>query len=57
MKIKLTYELAMAAGQDVANKRMRKANRKSWNREDYNAAAIEVNRLFALAKRIERAEK
>jgi len=52
MRVKPTYELAMAAGQDAANKRMRKANRTAWNRDDYNAAVVEANRLLAIVERV-----
>lgn len=38
MRIQMTYQLAMAIGQDAANLRMRKAGRTAWNEEDYNAA-------------------
>jgi hypothetical protein len=41
-----TYELAMAAGKDAANARMRKAGRSKWNRADYNEACRTFNRLF-----------
>ena len=46
MKIKLTRELAFAIAQDEANRRMRKAGRKKWNRSDYNHAVITFNKLW-----------
>ena len=45
-KRKLTYEMCHAAGTDTGNRRMRKDNRTIWNREDFNAAAQEQNRLL-----------
>ena len=39
------YEIAMAAGQDTANARMRKAGRMKWTRADYNTAVATFNRL------------
>jgi hypothetical protein len=45
MGIILTYDIAMAAGQDEANRRMRAAGRKKWSRADYNACIDRVNRL------------
>lgn len=38
--------LAHSAGMDVANRRMRKAGRKVWNRADYNASCKEWARVF-----------
>lgn len=42
----MTYPLAMSAGRDAANRRMRAAGRTKWNRADYNAAVREFNRLY-----------
>lgn len=42
----LTYDLAMAASQDAGNRSMRKAERKVWNEDDYNAAAAEFDRVW-----------
>lgn len=44
----MTYDLAMACGQDAANTRMRKAGRKKWNRDDYNEAVRKFNALYPL---------
>lgn len=46
--IRMTYALAMAAGQDAANERMRKAGRKTWNRADYNESVRVFNSLYPL---------
>jgi hypothetical protein len=48
MKIKMTYELAHAAGMDAANARMRRAGRAKWNRADYNHCWEVFNRLFPM---------
>ena len=45
MKRKWTYELAMAAAKDSANRRMLAAGRTKWNRADYNMAARTFDRL------------
>lgn len=45
-KVKMTYELAMAAGQDAGNKHMRKADRTFWNKNDYYVATKEARRLL-----------
>lgn len=37
--------LARAAATDAANRHMRKAGRKVWNRDDYNVAAEELERI------------
>lgn len=42
----LTYKLAMAAGQDAANRQMRKAGRKSWRRADYDLACRVTAKLL-----------
>lgn len=44
--MKLTYELAMAAGRDAANRNMRKAGRSVWNEDDYNVAIDTYTRLM-----------
>ena len=49
MKVKMTYELAMAAGQHTGNCSMRQAGRTCWNRDDWNAACREFNRLAKAA--------
>lgn len=43
-----TREIANAAAVDEANRSMRKAGRKAWNRTDYNTAVREFNRLWML---------
>lgn len=45
MPILMTYELAMAAGKDAANRNMRKAGRDRWNEEDADLAVDTFNRL------------
>ena len=45
-RITMTYQLAMAAGTDAANRRMRAAGRTKWNRADYSEAARTFNRLW-----------
>lgn len=46
MKIKLTLDLARAAGMDAGNRSMRKAGRKHWNEDDFDAAATVYNHLL-----------
>jgi hypothetical protein len=41
-----TYEIAMAAARDAANRNMRKASRLVWNEDDYNVMVSEFNRLM-----------
>lgn len=41
----VTYKIAMAAGQDAANRQMEAASRTSWNAADFDLAA-EVARKF-----------
>ena len=53
MKIKLTHELVMAIGQDAANKRMRKAKRKEWNKADWNCACRTTKPLFKIMRKQE----
>lgn len=45
----MTYEIAMAAGWDAANRNMQKAGRNVWAREDVNVAAAEVERVYPIA--------
>jgi hypothetical protein len=45
-----TYKLAMAAGQDAANRQMKAEGRKSWNRRDWDLAASIVHKLMELAR-------
>ena len=52
MKCELTYNLAMAAGQDAGNRSMRKAGRTQWNDDDWDAAAAETQRLIRLIQTI-----
>ena len=47
MKIKLTYELAQAAGWDAGNASMRRGGRTKWSQEDWDEAAKVSSRLFA----------
>jgi hypothetical protein len=47
-RVLMTYSLAMAAGQDAANRQMRKAGRKKWSRDDYNEAVRKFNALYPL---------
>ena len=52
-RITITYELAMAAARDLANRRAAKAGRKAWDETDYNAAVDEFNRLYPLETHLE----
>lgn len=45
-KLILTPDLAFAAATDKGNASMRRAGRKVWNRDDYNACIREYNRLL-----------
>ena len=45
-KIILTEELARASGTTEADRNMRRAGRKVWNADDYNAAVKEFDRLI-----------
>ncbi len=47
--IPLTKQLALAAAQDTANRRMHREGRKVWNREDFDAACDEYERLMTMA--------
>ena len=41
----MTYDIAMAAAVDAANKYMRSGGRERWNRDDYTVASMEFIRL------------
>ena len=51
MKMKLTHNIIMAAGEDAANKRMRKTNRKKWNLADWNCACKVTKPLFKILEK------
>lgn len=53
MAIVLTYDSAMAAGQDAGNRSMRKANRTAWNDDDFNVSVATVERMAATLYRAE----
>lgn len=40
------YRLAMAAGQDAANRRMKKEGRTEWSDEDYAEAVQVFNKIY-----------
>lgn len=44
--MEMTESLARAAAQDAGNRSMRKAGRKAWNMDDWNAAWDEFDRLW-----------
>ena len=44
MRVRLTYSLLMAIGQDAANRSMRKAHREAWNEDDWNASVDAVDK-------------
>lgn len=44
--IELTYEVAMAAGQDAGNRSMHRGQRAVWNERDWNAAAAATAKLL-----------
>lgn len=46
MLIKIDRQLASAAGQDAANRNMRKEGRHVWNEEDWNIAAKTFHKLM-----------
>jgi len=46
MKIRMTYDLAMAAARDAGDRHMCEADRTKWNQADYNAMVREFNRLW-----------
>ncbi len=45
-RVNLDYDMCMAIGKDAGNNNMRKYNRKQWNEDDWNIAAILVNKLL-----------
>jgi len=45
-KPKMTYELAMAAAKDEANRHMRAGGRTKWDESDYNEMARVFNELW-----------
>ncbi len=53
MKIKLTHNLIIALGREVATKRMKLAKRKRWNTADLNYASRVVAPLFKIFYRNE----
>jgi|HubBroStandDraft_1064217.scaffolds.fasta_scaffold335389_3 hypothetical protein len=48
----ITYEVAMAAGRDAGNRRMREGGRTAWNQQDYDHSWDTFNRLYPLAGQI-----
>jgi len=44
-----TYQIAMAAGRDAANRSAARAGRSSWNEVDLAAAQAVFDRLYRLA--------
>ena len=42
----MTQQIASAAGQDAANRRMRAAGRTKWNRADYNVAVRTMREIL-----------
>lgn len=46
--MKMTHKIAMAAGQDAANRNMKRNGRTEWNEEDWNVACETFNKLIAL---------
>jgi hypothetical protein len=44
----ITYEIAMAAGQDAANRQMKAQGRTEWNEDDWNLAAEVAAKLMRL---------
>lgn len=42
----ITYEIAMAAGQDAGNRSMRAAGSTKWSRKDWSVARDETSRLW-----------
>jgi hypothetical protein len=45
-KLTMTYEIALAAGKDAANRNMRQNGRTVWNEDDYNAAVAVMDKLL-----------
>ncbi len=48
-KLKLDYTMIRAAGSDAGNRAMRAAGRLKWNKDDYNIACAESNRLTKIS--------
>ena len=46
----LTYDMAMAAARDEANRNMRRMGRKAWDADDYNVAVETFERIFGVPK-------
>lgn len=53
--MRLTRELAWAAGWDAGDRSMRAAGRKRWSKKDYAAAVAEFDRLWPVEKEQEHA--
>lgn len=51
LPVYLTEALARSAGNDKANRRMRKAGRTAWNQDDWACACSEYYRLMEAAGR------
>ena len=51
MATPMTYDLAMAAGKDAANRQMRQAGRSVWSAVDYDLSVDTFDRLFPEASR------
>jgi hypothetical protein len=49
-KIILDYDMAMAAGADAANRKMRSEGRTVWNESDWNTMCEEFERIMLLAR-------
>ena len=47
--MKITYQIAMAAGRDAANRNMRKNGRAVWNEEYHIIACDVINNLLRKA--------
>ncbi len=50
-RIEMTPQLAMAAGWDAANRRMRREGRTTWNEDDWNHAAEVYERCMGKVER------
>jgi len=48
LKMKATYKIAMAAGQDEGNRHAKKHGRKIWNRKDWEVAAAKTSAILGL---------
>ncbi len=44
----MTYDLARAIGQDAGNASMREGGRTGWNKKDYNAACVAMEKACEL---------